>query len=93
MTESPAPPIRRGYALTAAGQVHYRERSGRDPAIVLLHQTALSSRSYEPLLREVGSGHRLVAPDLPGFGQSFAPEGWPAMRQYAQWIVAALGGR
>jgi pimeloyl-ACP methyl ester carboxylesterase len=56
---------------------------------VLLHQTALSSRSYLALLQRPDLDMRLIAPDLPGFGQSFRPEGWPSIAQFARWISAA----
>lgn len=62
--------IRRGYVETVHGQVHYRTLgSGR--ALVLLHQTASASAMFEPLLPEL-HGWR-IAPDTPGFGQSFRP--------------------
>lgn len=106
MTGSTRNPIRKGYADIADGQVHYRERrgrgvgqragqggdpgTGRDVPIVFLHQTALSSRCYEPLMRELAVANRLLALDLPGFGASFRPEGWPSMEQYARWVREAL---
>ena len=84
------PPIERGYVRIPDGQVHFRERHGTAPAIVFLHQTALSSRCYEPLLRELALPNRLVAPDMPGFGASFAPQGWPTLEHYGTWLFAAL---
>lgn len=33
---------------------------------------------------------RLIAVDLPGFGMSFRPEGWPSMAQYCRWVLDAL---
>jgi pimeloyl-ACP methyl ester carboxylesterase len=84
------PPIRRQYAGTRYGQIHVRQRAGEEPAIVFLHQTALSSRCYEPLLRQAALPQRLIALDLPGFGLSFRPEGWPSMAQYACWVLEAL---
>jgi pimeloyl-ACP methyl ester carboxylesterase len=86
-----SPPTRRRYADTRNGQIHVRERAGLEPAIVFLHQTALSSRCYEPLLRQAELPQRLIALDLPGFGQSFRPDGWPTMAQYGHWVLDALG--
>lgn len=82
--------IVRGYADTTSGQVHYRERAGASTPIVFLHQTALSSRSYESLLRALSPGPRAIALDLPGFGESFRPLGWPTMARYAEWTFDAL---
>lgn len=82
--------VSKAYVDIADGQIHCRRRSGVAPPIVFLHQTALSSRCYEPLLREIPLPNELLAFDLPGFGASFRPDGWPTMTQYAAWIVSAL---
>jgi pimeloyl-ACP methyl ester carboxylesterase len=68
-------PIRRDYALTPAGQIHYR-RAGDPaaPALLLLHQTASCSAMFEPLMRTLSDSFYLVAPDSPGFGQSDDPD-------------------
>lgn len=69
-------PVRRGYADTALGQIHYRERgSGR--AVLLLHQTASSSVMWERAMRCLPDGLRLIAMDTPGFGASDPPDGLP----------------
>ena len=83
-------PIVKGYVTLAAGQIHYREVAGTSPPIVFLHQTAQSSRSYEALLHDIRLPQRLLALDTPGFGESFEPDGWPSMRDYAAWMSAAL---
>ncbi|MEA1833494.1 alpha/beta fold hydrolase [Methylobacterium durans] len=55
--------------------VFYREAGPRDaPTLLLLHGFPSSSRMYEPLLRRLGDAHRLIAPDLIGFGHSDAPD-------------------
>ncbi|AWN44842.1 alpha/beta fold hydrolase [Methylobacterium durans] len=55
--------------------VFYREAGPRDaPPLLLLHGFPSSSRMYEPLLRRLGDAHRLIAPDLIGFGHSDAPD-------------------
>jgi pimeloyl-ACP methyl ester carboxylesterase len=73
-----------------AGQIHYRVRAGREPAIVFLHQTASASSSFEPVMQQLRVPNRLIAIDTPGFGGSFDPSGWPSIGQYARWLVAAL---
>ena len=45
--------MRFGYADTPLGQVHYRE-AGSGPAIVLLHESPISGRIYEPSLPFLG---------------------------------------
>lgn len=64
--------IRNGYVDTRIGQLHYRTAGVKGPAIVLLHQTASSSRMYESLMNLLGDTYRLVAFDTPGFGNSAA---------------------
>jgi pimeloyl-ACP methyl ester carboxylesterase len=49
--------------------------------VVLVHGLGLSSRYLVPLGRRLAAlGHRVLAPDLPGFGRSPKPRGavWPA---------------
>jgi pimeloyl-ACP methyl ester carboxylesterase len=82
--------IYKRYADTPAGQVHLLERPGADLPVVLLHQTASSSNTYEEILQAGVGDHRLIAVDTPGFGGSFDPPGLPAMEDYAVQVVAAL---
>lgn len=52
-------------------QIAYRQSLGSGPAALLLHGNSSSSLAYERQLDdEVGFIHRLVAIDLPGFGDS-----------------------
>ena len=74
--------------------MHCRITSGDAPAILLLHQTASSSASYEPLMQALQLPNRLIAIDTPGFGGSFDPDGMPPLGWYAEQIIAtadALG--
>lgn len=61
--------------------VFHREAGAADaPVILLLHGFPSSSRMYAPLLERLADRYRLVAPDLPGFGHSDAPD--PARFRY-----------
>ena len=52
-------------------QIAYRQSLGSGPAVLLLHGNSSSSLAYERQLDgEIGLIHRLVAIDLPGFGDS-----------------------
>jgi pimeloyl-ACP methyl ester carboxylesterase/predicted ester cyclase len=54
--------------------VFYREVGPADaPVLLLLHGFPSSSRMFMPLFTRLATRHRLVAPDLPGFGHSSAP--------------------
>jgi pimeloyl-ACP methyl ester carboxylesterase len=82
-------PIERGYVTAPSGLVHYRA-AGRGPVLLLLHQTATSGRSWEPLLRRLAHRFRLIALDTPGFGLSDPPPTPYQMPEYAAAVAAAL---
>ena len=52
-----------------------RQSSSFEPghAVVLVHGLGMSSRSMEPLLRELSAHYRVYTPDLPGIGRSESP--------------------
>ncbi|MEZ5286245.1 MAG: alpha/beta fold hydrolase [Vicinamibacterales bacterium] len=58
--------------------------------IVLLHAFPLGAGMWEPQIRSIPKGWRLITPDLRGFGGTSDPEGTPAMDDYAQDVVDLL---
>ena len=65
----PRPPFGR------TNQCLYREAGPRDaPAILLLHGFPTSSHQYRGLIQHLSDKYRVIAPDLPGFGFSDAPD-------------------
>lgn len=67
---------------------------GRGPAVVLLHGYAEDSRMWKPLARRLSSRFTVIAPDLPGIGNSSIPLGGIDMTTSARRIhdaVHALG--
>jgi pimeloyl-ACP methyl ester carboxylesterase len=84
----PLPQVRRAYADTPAGQIHYR-RAGEGLPLVLLHWTPGSGAQYEPVLPALaGHGIAAHAPDLPGFGASCpAAHGW-RVEDFAASVIA-----
>ncbi len=60
--------MRRGYADTPEGQIHYRTAGDGDP-LLLLHQTG-SSRQYWKLMPLLAARYRTLAPDNLGSGNS-----------------------
>lgn len=50
-------------------QVHYR-RAGRGPAVLLLHQSPMSSRDVLPMVQRLAGRYTCIAPDTPGYGLS-----------------------
>ena len=83
--------IRKGYADTISGQIHYRT-AGSSPGapVVLLHQTASSSASYERLIPLLANERRVYALDTPGFGQSFEPDDVPDLDCLIGALLEAL---
>jgi pimeloyl-ACP methyl ester carboxylesterase len=54
--------------------VFYREAGPVDaPVILLLHGFPTSSHMFRDLIPELADRYRIIAPDLPGFGQTKAP--------------------
>ena len=60
-------------------------------AVVLLHAFPLGASMWEPQLRSVPKGWRLITPDLRGFGGSTSDNGTPTMDDYAVDVMGLLG--
>ena len=55
--------------------IFYREAGTKDaPVVLLLHGFPSSSHQYRGLIDRLSGKYRVIAPDLPGFGFSDAPE-------------------
>jgi pimeloyl-ACP methyl ester carboxylesterase len=82
--------LRRGYADTSGGQVHFME-SGQGHPVVFLHMTADAASQWEDVLPLMAArGHRAIAFDIPGHGNSFRPASEPDGAGYARYILEAL---
>lgn len=56
-------------------EVFYRETGPENaPVLLLLHGFPSASHMFRDLFHLLGDRYRLIAPDLPGFGQTKAPE-------------------
>ncbi len=73
-------------------RVHYLDVGTGDPAIVLLHAFPLSSAMWAPQLPRLSAEHRVIAPDLKGFGETDAPNylGAYTMDGYVSELVGLL---
>ncbi len=57
--------------------VFYREAGDRErPTILLLHGFPTSSHQFRDLIPRLADRYHVIAPDLPGFGFTIAPEGF-----------------
>lgn len=59
------------------------------PTILALHYWAGAGHEYNALLPLLPAGARLLAPDLPGYGQQPVPAGFDfSVASYADWVAA-----
>jgi len=60
--------------IVGHSEIFYREAGPRDaPVILLLHGFPTSSHMFRDLIPELSHRYRVIAPDLPGFGQTRSP--------------------
>ncbi|SFW78594.1 alpha/beta fold hydrolase [Amycolatopsis australiensis] len=78
-----------GYVRVPGGQVHYAEQ-GSGPAVLLLHQTPRSLDEFRELQPLLAAGHRVLALDMPGFGNSMALPAPQRIEDYVRGTLAAL---
>jgi pimeloyl-ACP methyl ester carboxylesterase len=82
--------MRRAYADTPTGQVHFRELGSGVP-LLCLHKTPSSSIQFTrvaPLLAD--AGFRVIAVDTPGFGGSDPLPGGPTIPGFTAAVLAVL---
>jgi pimeloyl-ACP methyl ester carboxylesterase len=77
--------VRKGYADTPAGQIHYRTAGGGQP-VLLLHQTPTSSKEYQRVIPFLAEKYKVVAVDTLGYGNSDLPKGEPTVALYAETV-------
>lgn len=83
--------IRKGYADSAEGQIHYRCAGPDDaPVIAFFHQTASSSAMWERVLARLADRFRCYAFDTPGFGGSYQPADIPDLAAPAARLKEAI---
>jgi pimeloyl-ACP methyl ester carboxylesterase len=63
---------------------------GAGPPVVLLHGLGATSASMLPTMRALARDHRVIAVDLPGFGESGKPLRDHHAGYQARWLVAVL---
>jgi pimeloyl-ACP methyl ester carboxylesterase len=75
------------------GEIHVCQDGPRDaPALLLIHGTAASLRSWDPMVPLLTGSHRVIRIDLLGCGESARPEGASyAIADQARRAGAALG--
>ena len=78
------------HAVTSEDPIaHVTERGDGSP-VLLLHGWGTSAELFLPIVNGLQAGHRLIAPDLPGFGDTPPPAVPWSVHDYAGWVVALL---
>ena len=76
--------------VRAAGlRTSYLE-AGRGTPVVLLHGLGATNASFLPTLWDLARDHRVIAPDLPGFGESAKPIRSYHAGFFARWVAEFL---
>lgn len=86
--------LRKGYADSRFGQLHYLEAGTGDLPVLMLHQTPRSSDEYRDVVPLVGARTRAIAMDTVGFGASAQPDDLMSIERFADGVEdlsAALG--
>ncbi len=78
--------VRSRGARVAGMPLHWLERSGREPAVVLLHGLGASAERWFPVLPRLLRGRRLLAPSLPAHGRSGSPASPFGVADLARWM-------
>lgn len=92
------PAITHRTADVSGVRVFYRETGPERadvPIVLLLHGFPSSSAQYRRLMDALGTEHRLIAPDYPGFGRTVAPAdfgySFETLTDVIEGFVEALG--
>src|SRR5271155_2086672 len=71
---------------TRAGEVAYSD-TGEGPVVVLLHATLHDRHDFDAIVPDLRDGHRVIALDWPGHGDSPAPSRPPTAALYADALA------
>ena len=80
---------KRAYADIPEGQVHYQTEGNGEP-LLLLHQTAMSSDEYCPVIPILAKNYKVIAMDTLGYGKSDAPPRQYQIEDYARSVFSFL---
>src|ERR1700749_3779480 len=69
----PASPIAARDAEVNGVKIHYLT-AGHGPAVILLHGYTQTSRMWRPIIPRLAERFTVIAPDLPGIGDSAIPK-------------------
>ncbi len=88
---APMPPPPGDFAEVAGRRIHYVERPGTEPAVVLLHGMPGTHLDYERVVPQLGAA-RVIAIDRPGYGWSIGGHlSYEGQVEMVPELLAALG--
>ena len=65
--------------------------SGKGPPLVLLHGVGLRAEAWAAQIESLSPNGSVIAPDLPGHGESPVLPGQPALSDYVDQVAGAIG--
>ena len=75
-------------------KVFYREAGSPDaPALILLHGYPSAGHQFRDLIPRLADDFHLVAPDIPGFGQTEMPSREKFITRSRTWLTSSIGSR
>lgn len=93
----PVHPPKEGFAVTPGIRIvdgietFFLEAGPRDaPVALVLHGLGATNVSMLPAIKELARDHRVIAPDLPGFGESAKPLVSYSFEWFANWLFSFL---
>ncbi len=72
--------------LALHGEAVAYRMSGEGEALLLVHGMAGSSATWRAILPQLAQRYRVLAPDLPGHGDSAKPRGDYSLGAFAAWL-------
>jgi pimeloyl-ACP methyl ester carboxylesterase len=87
-TLAQAQPIESRFADVNGLKMHYLQAGKSGSPVILIHGYAQNSHMWRPLMTELGKTHRVIAPDLRGFGDTTKAESGYDKKSMAQDVHA-----
>jgi pimeloyl-ACP methyl ester carboxylesterase len=87
--QSASSPIESKFATVDGIKIHYLS-AGHGPSVILLHGYTQTSRMWRPLIPKLTDKFTVIAPDLPGIGESDIPKDGLDMKTAAIRIHALV---
>jgi non-heme chloroperoxidase len=78
----------RTFAAGDGAKLTYHEDGDGEPAIVLVHGWQANASVWQPVVDRLVSSHRLISPDLRGFGESAGAPGPYTVEQFSADLAA-----